>query len=65
MLWRPDLYVPPKQESRIWVRPDNDRSVGPTVRVDAAARIHERIAGPIILLNALPPLAPNELFGGN
>jgi hypothetical protein len=32
--------------------------------VDAAARIHERIAGPVMMRNTLPPLASNGLFGG-
>jgi hypothetical protein len=31
--------------------------------VDAAARIHERIAGPIMMRNTPLPLASNDLFG--
>jgi hypothetical protein len=34
----------------------------PNGGADAAARIHERIAGPIILRNTPPPLASNDLF---
>src|SRR6266852_9315690 len=30
--------------------------------VDAAARSHERIAGPSLMRNTLPPLASNDLF---
>jgi hypothetical protein len=31
--------------------------------VDAAARIHSSIAGPVMMRNTLPPLASNDLFG--
>ena len=32
--------------------------------VDAAARIHSSIAGPVMMRNTLPPLASNDLLGG-
>jgi hypothetical protein len=32
--------------------------------VDAAARIHSSIAGPVMMRNTLPPLASNDLFDG-
>jgi hypothetical protein len=31
--------------------------------VDAAARFHSTIAGPVMMRNTLPPLASNDLFG--
>src|SRR5437764_10508140 len=31
--------------------------------VDAAARIHSSIAGPVMMRNTLPPLASNDLLG--
>src|SRR2546421_12102150 len=34
------------------------------VRIYAAARIQERIAGPVMMRNTLPPLAFNDLFEG-
>jgi len=36
----------------------------PNGGVDAAARFHSSIAGPIMMRNAPPPLASNDLFGG-
>jgi hypothetical protein len=44
--------------SQILTKPE-----APNVRVDAAARIHSSIAGPIKLRNTLPALASNDLFG--
>jgi hypothetical protein len=38
------------------------RSEAPNGGVDAAARIHERIAGSVKLQNTLPPLASSDLF---
>src|SRR6266849_1137508 len=38
------------------------RSMRPNVRVDAAARFHSSIAGPIMMRNTLPPLASNDLL---
>ena len=35
----------------------------PNGGVDAAARIHSSIAGPVMMRNTLPPLASNDLFG--
>jgi len=35
----------------------------PYVGVDAAARIHSSIAGPVMMRNTPPPLASNDLFG--
>jgi hypothetical protein len=35
----------------------------PNVGVDAAARIHSSIAGPVMMRNTLPPLASNDLLG--
>src|SRR5438128_1979433 len=40
------------------------QSSAPNVRVDRAARINATFAAPIMLRNTLPPLASNELFGG-
>jgi len=37
----------------------------PNGGVDAAARFHSSIAGPIMMRNTLPPLASNDLFGGD
>jgi hypothetical protein len=34
----------------------------PNGGVDAAARIHSSIAGPIMMRNTLPPLASNDLL---
>src|SRR5205085_7864330 len=34
------------------------------IEVDAAARIHSTIAGPIMMRNTLPPLASSDLFDG-
>ena len=33
-------------------------------RVDAAARFHSSIAGPVMMRNTLPPLASNDLLAG-
>jgi hypothetical protein len=36
----------------------------PNGGVDRPARFHERIAGPVMMRNTLPPLASNDLFDG-
>ena len=53
----PQRSVRPNRELSLCREPPNDR-------VDAAARIHSSIAGPIKLRNTLPPLASNDLFDG-
>jgi hypothetical protein len=35
----------------------------PNIGVEAAARIHSSIAGPVMMRNTLPPLASNDLLG--
>jgi|GEM_PF-6040268 len=45
------------------IRPLVQRVVCSHVGVDAAARFHERIAGPVMMRNTLPPLASNDFVG--